>query len=282
MAAAIRLAKAVKYENVGTFEFLVEGVDLSAEANFYFLEANPRIQVEHTVTEEISGIDLVKFQIQQALGASLEDLGLNQEKIALPNGIAIQTRINMETMDAKGHNQLKSGILNTFDLPFGKGVRIETLGYKGYQNSPHFDPLLVKLIVHSKSNNFEKVIKKAYRNLSSCNIEGIDTNIPYLQNILLHPIFKKNKFHTRFIAQNLPEILTGNPKPHQQFYFNSTSSIKKKEKKFSETPEGLSAIKAPMPGSVIEIIKNIGDNVQKGEAILIMEAMKIGKCHFSY
>jgi len=102
--AAVRLAKAVNYESAGTFEFLVEGNDLSKNVPFYFLEVNPRIQVEHTITEEVTGVDIVKFQLNQAMGYSLKDLGLKQSQIPQPKGFAIQARINMETIDKNNYS----------------------------------------------------------------------------------------------------------------------------------------------------------------------------------
>ena len=112
--AAVQLAKAVNYENAGTFEFLVEGNDLSTNLPFYFLEVNPRIQVEHTITEEITGIDIVKFQLNQAMGYSLKDLGLKQNQIPKPRGFAIQARINMETIDNQGNTIAKNRPINSF------------------------------------------------------------------------------------------------------------------------------------------------------------------------
>src|SRR5580692_1319264 len=149
-AAAVRMAKEVRYDNLGTFEFLVNA-DTSAktdEAGFAFIEANPRLQVEHTVTEEVTGIDLVAVQIQLAQGKSLHDIGLQQDDVPRPRGFAVQLRVNMEKIEADGTIKPSGGTLARFAPPSGPGVRVDTFGYEGYTTNPAFDPLLAKLIVH--------------------------------------------------------------------------------------------------------------------------------------
>lgn len=273
--AAIQLAKAVNYENAGTFEFLIEGDDLTKNSPFYFLEVNPRIQVEHTVTEEVTGVDIVKFQLNQAMGYSLKELKLQQNQIPTPKGYAIQARINMETIDNQGNTLSKTGQLNHFDLPFGKGVRVETSGYVGYANSPNFDTLLAKLIIHSKADNFKKAIKKLYRKLSECKIEGITTNLPFLQNILQHPAIATNQFHTQFILENLSDLLTKSADKHQQYYFKKAKKSTKKSTIIADLPEGITPIKTPMPGSVVSIAVKEGETIKIGQQLMIIEAMKM-------
>ena len=145
--AAVVMAKAVKYRSLGTFEFLVD------EAAFYFIEANPRLQVEHTVTEEVWGVDLVKAQLLLAGGTSLAKAGLEG---AAPRGHAIQLRVNMETMTADGSAKPGGGTLTVFEPPSGPGVRVDTYGYAGYRTNPNFDSLLAKVIVHSPSADFDR------------------------------------------------------------------------------------------------------------------------------
>jgi len=273
--AAIQLAKAVNYENAGTFEFLVEGTDLSANASFYFLEVNPRIQVEHTITEEVTGIDIVKFQLNQAMGYSLTDLGLKQNQIPEPKGFAIQARINMETIDNQGNTIAKTGQLNHFDLPFGKGIRVETSGYVGYANSPNFDTLLAKLIIHSKADNFKKAIKKLYRKLGACRIEGIGTNLIFLQNILQHEKVTNNEFHTQFLLEHLPDLLTQTTITHPQYYFKEAQQFPAKKAIDEILPEGIIAIKTPMPGSVVSIEVKVGKKIKIGQQLMVIEAMKM-------
>ena len=148
--AAITMAKAVKYRSLGTFEFLVD------ESDFFFIEANPRLQVEHTVTEEVWGVDLVKAQLLLAGGTSLAKAGLEG---AAPRGHAIQLRVNMETMTADGSARPGGGTLTVFEPPSGPGVRVDTYGYAGYRTNPNFDSLLAKVIVHSPSADFADALR---------------------------------------------------------------------------------------------------------------------------
>ena len=258
--AAVHLAKTIKYENAGTFEFLVESNVFSGTPPFYFLEVNPRIQVEHTVTEEITGVDIVRFQLLQALGDSLEKQGLTQSKIPTPKGIAIQARINTESIDEQGETKLRTGQLTTFEMPYGTGVRIETAGYKGYSNSPNFDTLLTKLIVHSSSNDFQKAIQKLYRKLCETRIEGIETNLSFLQNILQHPQFQNNQFYTKFIEDNLVELIP--EQEHHKFYFLADKVTSVQREKETVLPEDWIAVKTPMPGSVLKVEIKVGDVVE--------------------
>ena len=189
-AAAVRMAKEVRYDNLGTFEFLVNAdASASDEAGFAFIEANPRLQVEHTVTEEVTGIDIVKLQMQLASGSTLAELGMQQKDIPEPRGFAIQVRINMESMRADGSAKPAGGTLTAFEPPSGPRVRADTFGYAGYTTSPNFDSLLAKLIVHSHSADFADVVTKTYRALCEFRIEGVQTNIAFLQSLLRHPEF---------------------------------------------------------------------------------------------
>src|SRR5580658_7337527 len=147
--AAVRVAKEVRYNSLGTFEFLVDATRGEGEPAFAFIEANPRLQVEHTVTEEVTGIDIVKAQLLLASGATLAELHLTQKEIPAPRGFAIQARINMESMGADGTAKPSGGTLTAFEVPSGPGVRVDTFGYAGYVTNPNFDSLLAKLIAYS-------------------------------------------------------------------------------------------------------------------------------------
>ncbi len=273
--AALKLAKAVNYEGAGTVEFLIDGTNFNENADFYFLEVNPRIQVEHTVTEEITGVDIVQFQLNQAMGYSLSELQLNQDQIPEPAGFAMQARINMENIDNQGNTLAKTGQLSAFDLPFGKNIRVETYGYLGYKNNPNFDTLLAKIITHSKTKNFENAIQKLYRALCECRIEGIDTNLSFLQNILQQPAVLKNQFYTQFITDELATLLTPKKSKHQQFHFSTGKSNQAQKLEASKVPEGLIAINTPMPGSVVSIAVKEGDIIKIGQQLLVLEAMKM-------
>jgi len=217
-AAAVRLAEQVRYDNLGTFEFLVDATRADDEAAF-FIEANPRLQVEHTVTEEVTCVDLVQTQLQLAGGRSLEELGLRQAEVPEPRGLAMQLRINMERMTAEGDTRPSAGTLSAFELPSGPGLRTDTFGYVGYATSTSFDSLLAKLIVHSRSADFAELVTRAYRALCESKIEGVATNIGFLQNLLQHAEFAPNRLYTRFVDDHWPELASAEGTPHQRLFF---------------------------------------------------------------
>ena len=132
----VRLGEASGYRGAGTVEFMVSG------ERFAFIEANARLQVEHTVTEEITGIDIVRAQLEVAAGRSLDEIGLGQADIPSPRGFAIQARINMETMQRDGNARPGGGTLSLFEVPSGPGLRTDTYGCQGYTTNPAFDSLL--------------------------------------------------------------------------------------------------------------------------------------------
>lgn len=197
---AVRLAKAVGYTNAGTVEFLVD----TADGKYYFMEVNPRVQVEHTVTEEVTDVDIVQSQIRIAEGWSLNDLGLSQETVRT-NGFAIQCRITTE--DAAANFQPDTGIISVYRSAHGHGIRLdEGPGYVGANISPHYDSLLVK--VTARDLTFEGARAKLRRALREHRIRGVTTNIPFLVNVLDHPEFIEGKVTTRFIEEN-PELVRG-------------------------------------------------------------------------
>jgi acetyl/propionyl-CoA carboxylase alpha subunit/acetyl-CoA carboxylase carboxyltransferase component len=223
-AAAVRMATEVRYDNLGTFEFLVNAAsNKNDEATFAFIEANPRLQVEHTVTEEVTGIDLVKLQIQLAAGRTLAELSMRQSDISKPRGFAIQMRINMESMSADGSAKPSGGTLTAFDAPSGPGVRIDTFAYAGYTTSPNFESLLAKVIAHSPSRDFADSVTKAYRALSEFRIEGVPTNLGFLQSLLRHPEFVANRIYTRFVEEHVAELVGKTNTEHQRLFFDEPS-----------------------------------------------------------
>ncbi len=218
-AAAVRLAQEVQYDNLGTFEFLVDAGDEKHESPFAFIEANPRLQVEHTVTEEVTGVDLVKLQLKLAAGYSLAELGLLQDDVPRPRGFAIQVRINMESMGADGVAKPSGGTLTAFEMPSGPGLRTDTFGYAGYTTNPRFDSLLAKLIAYSPTNEFADAVAKAYRGLCEFRVEGVSTNIGFLQSLLQHPAFAANQLYTRFIDDHIDELVRGANSDHRRLFF---------------------------------------------------------------
>jgi acetyl-CoA carboxylase biotin carboxylase subunit len=183
-AAAVRLCEAVGYENAGTIEFL-----LDADGSFYFMEMNTRIQVEHPVTEMVTGIDLVKLQIQVAAG---EPLTLASGM--LPRGHAIECRINAEHPDTFTPSP---GRLNTFHAPGGPGTRVDTHAYEDYVIPPHYDSLVAKLIVHDRTR--AEALARMSRALDFFVVEGIHTSIPLHKRILRDPEFIAGRMSTRFM-----------------------------------------------------------------------------------
>ncbi len=204
LEAALKLARAVKYRGVGTIEFLLDAND---GRRFAFIEANARLQVEHTVTEAVTGIDLVRAQLEIARGRTLAQLGLTQAEIPAPRGHAIQLRINTEQMAADGSVRPTGGTLSAFDPPSGPGVRVDHYGYAGYTTNPRFDSLLAKVIVHAPSARFEDAIARAQRALAELRVEGVATNAAFLQAVLRHPEFAASRVTTRFVDENAAALV---------------------------------------------------------------------------
>jgi acetyl/propionyl-CoA carboxylase alpha subunit len=324
-AAAVRLAEAVKYDNAGTFEFLVDAADSSDSAFFAFIEANPRLQVEHTVTEEVTGIDIVRVQLELAGGASLASLGLLQPEVPLPRGYAIQVRVNMETMRPDGTAMPSAGTLTAFEPPTGPGIRVDTFGYAGYKTSPRYDSLLAKVIAHTPRASFEEAVARCYRALTEFRLQGVNTNIPFLQAIISQPDFKAGRLYTRFIDDRLPALLDG-AAAHPARYVdgaraqvapepapapsangapatgqagvkvdpNDPLAVLKYGKSAPEAarasspapaqvstpaavaaPDGTVAVETPLQGTVVSIEVALGDQVRKGQVLVIMESMKM-------
>jgi len=206
IGAAVRFAQSVGYGNLGTFEFLVDVTGRAGVQPFIFIEANARLQVEHTVTEEVTGVDLVQTQIRLAQGTTLAEMGLDAPGVATPRGYAIQARVNMETLRPDGNFRPGGGTLAVYEAPNGPGVRTDGFGYAGYKTSNNFDSLLAKVIVHSRSPDFADAVGKAARALSEFRLEGVGTNIPFLHNILAHPDFTAGGVHTRWVDEKLKEL----------------------------------------------------------------------------
>jgi acetyl/propionyl-CoA carboxylase alpha subunit len=268
--ASLKMAKAVNYTNAGTFEFLVNE-SLAADADFYFLEVNPRIQVEHTVTEEVYGVDLVKAQLQIAQGQNLQETGLDQSLV--PRGYAIQLRINAENLQADGTIKAGIGKVKTLTFPTGKGIRSDSSLYQSYANSPNYDPLLAKLICHADTSDFNVVLQQVYHSLCECQIDGIPTNLDLLKTLILR-LQQLDNWNTQFIDTNLPHLLDAVNHPHHYFENEAATNIDYNTQ-YSSIPEGLIGIEAPLPGTILEINVEVGAKIQAGEALLIIEAMKM-------
>ena len=178
---ALRMARAARCSSLVTFEFLLRGEE------FWFIEANPRLQVEHTVTEEVTGVDLVAAQLQVAGGATLEELGLSGPPTA-PRGFAVQARVAAEG----------AGRVTRFDVPTGPGVRVDTAVRTGAQVGLRYDPLLAKVVTHVPSAGVEAACARARRALGEFGVEGVRTGIPLLREVLAEPRFWA---HTGVVAE---------------------------------------------------------------------------------
>src|SRR2546422_193439 len=192
--AAIAVAKAVNYDNAGTVEFI-----LDPNRNFYFIEMNTRIQVEHTVTEQITAIDLVRSQIEIAAGLPLE---FRQEDVTL-QGYAIQCRINAE--DPLNNFRPCTGTVTAYFSPGGIGVRIDGMAYKDYTIPPYYDALLAKLVVRGRT--WEETVSRAHRSLEEFVLRGVKTTIPFMKRIMEDPDFQAGRFDTSFLKLH-PKLFT--------------------------------------------------------------------------
>lgn len=268
--AALAMARAVQYEGLGTFEFLVDLA--SSDLPFVFIECNPRLQVEHTITEEVTGVDLVQAQIALAAGRTLQDIGLNPAAPPPVQGFAVQWRINAETLDAQGGATPGSGMLSRFDLPTGPGVRVDTHGAAGATPSPHYDTLLAKLIVHTRGPHFADALRRSQRALAECRIDGVATNLALLQALATRPEMESQQVHTRWLESVLPELLVATK--NIAIKADSTSATGQKEPHIaSDTPDG--AVLAPMPARLVQLSVAEGDVVAAGAELAVLEAMKM-------
>lgn len=197
--ASIRLAKRVGYKNAGTLEFLVD-----ADNNAYFIEMNPRIQVEHTITEMVTGIDIVQTQILVAEGYTLDspEIGISGQEDVICNGYSVQTRITTE--DPLNNFLPDTGKIAVYRSGAGNGIRLDGgNAYAGAEITPYYDSLLVKAISHDRT--FERAVDKSIRVLKETRIRGVKTNIPFLINVLNHETFRQGNCYTTFI-EDTPEL----------------------------------------------------------------------------
>lgn len=196
-ADAVAFAREIGYQCAGTVEFLVD-----ERGNHVFIEMNPRIQVEHTVTEEITDVDLVQAQLRIAAGESLEDLGLSQDKITI-RGAALQCRITTE--DPANGFRPDTGRITGYRTPGGAGIRLDGGTSVGAEISAHFDSMLVKLTCRGR--DFDAAVARARRAVAEFRIRGVSTNIPFLQAVLVDEDFRAGRINTSFIEQR-PQLLT--------------------------------------------------------------------------
>ncbi|MCL7944802.1 carboxyl transferase domain-containing protein [Marinobacter sp. ATCH36] len=268
LADAEMLSRAVGYRGLCTIEFLVD----AKAGQYVFLEANPRLQVEHTITEAITGLDLVQLQIRVAAGMSLADIGLTSAPE--PRGQAIQLRINLETMAKDCSTKPAGGRIAIYEPPSGPGVRLDGYGYSGYTTSPAYDSLLAKLVVHSEGD-FPTLLRRAYRALCEFRLEGVPSNIAFLQNLLRHKQVQAYDLSTRFVDTHMAELVPDETSLHPNLYFSEATPMEDPGQTPPSSPEGAESITSPAQGVVISIDVHPGQMVVEGQPVAVIEAMKM-------
>ncbi len=302
--SAVIFARDLDYNSLGTFEFLVEPAE--QPSTFVFLEVNARLQVEHTVTEAITGVDLVQAQLRIAGGESLDDIGIYPGLDAQREGYAIQARVNMETITPEGDVRPSGGTLTAYDIPSGPGVRTDGFGYAGYTTSPNYDSLLAKVIGYSRTDRFQDAVTRTSRALSEFRIEGVQTNIPFLQSILKHPDFIAGNVYTRWVDEQSGALASGASGDQEQRFYVPETAVADSNAGFAgarlastdplalfehdratkqarsdasvnspTAPDGSVAVPAPMQGTIVRVVVADGDTVFEGQDLVIVAAMKL-------
>jgi acetyl/propionyl-CoA carboxylase alpha subunit/acetyl-CoA carboxylase carboxyltransferase component len=304
--SAIRIARAVSYASAGTFEFLVDDM----RDTVAFIEANPRLQVEHTVTEEVTGVDVVAAQLAIAAGASLADLGLGSPVTG--RGMAVQLRVNAETLAPDGALLPATGTLTAFDVPSGPGIRVDTHGYTGYPINPRFDSLLAKVIAWTPQASLDDVLLRARRALREFRVDGVSTNLPFLTALLTDQRVAAGEWYTSLVEEHLGELLAAaRAQDHRERAVSPTATDPDRPGRagavidqvdplavliHGKTPaasasaqqlpwtgvgmaaaelEGLVVIDSPLQGTIVAVDVREGDLVAAGQQVLVMEAMKM-------
>ena len=269
--AAVRLGEHVGYDSIGTVEFLVAG------DRFAFIELNARLQVEHTVTEAVCGVDLVRIQLRLAAGENLSALDL----FAPPplDGFAVQARVNMETIGLDGRVAPTGGRISRFDPP--SGCRVDTFGAVGYETSPRYDSLLAKVIVHGHDD--AEVLEQAASALDRFTIEGVETNRALLAAVLRDPDIADGRFDTTWLEQHVGRL---GPAPRSglagaRVDTSDPLAVLVHGKQESARPSATTAddgrirVEAPLQGTVVRVDVAEGDEIAAGTPVAIMEAMKM-------
>ena len=269
--AAVDLGKRLSYSNLGTVEFLV--APGNEQTPFAFIEVNPRLQVEHTVTEMVTDVDLVRTQLLIADGQDLDQLNLAQEPDP-PRGSAVQLRINMETMERDGSAKAAGGKLDLFELPSGPDVRVDTYGYAGYVTSPAFDPLLAKVIVRHAENNWPALLNRANRCLAEMRI-SVPTNKDFLASLLTHPNVVENAIDTQFVETHIAELVDAMADAPSADMLAPAGLLAETGSNAKQLPAGCVPVLAPMQGSIAAVEVEVGSQLTQGQTVVIMDAMKM-------
>ena len=216
LEASLRMAQKLNYRGLGTFEFLL---DADHPERFVFIEANARLQVEHTVTEAVTGIDCVQSQIAIARGARLSELGLTQPEIPAPRGYAVQLRINTEKVATDGSPRPAGGTFTHYEIAAGPGLRADAYGYAGYKTQPAFDSLTAKLIAHAPASDYKGALDLARRALRETRIEGVATNIDFLIDLIGDDDVRAHRITTTSVERIARERAQSETTRPQPLYF---------------------------------------------------------------
>jgi acetyl/propionyl-CoA carboxylase alpha subunit/acetyl-CoA carboxylase carboxyltransferase component len=270
LADALTLISGASYHNAGTVEFLVE----PATGDYFFIECNPRIQVEHTITEQVMGTDLVQTQFRVAMGESLASLGLgDQAAVGEPRGWAVQARVV-----ATG-----AGTITGYREPSGPGVRVDGAGYAGWCPPPQFDPLLAKVIVTTNGGTHEAAIDHARRAVNRFHIGGLSTNLGQLDAILAHDAVRAGDARTTLLA-NKPGLTAAAAVASPMIAMLESQAGQPASvsapgpaapTRSLPVERGEQAVESPLVGAVIEVNVAVGDDVTVGDTLLVVTAMKM-------
>ncbi|KAN0063562.1 hypothetical protein ACQY0O_004010 [Thecaphora frezii] len=277
--SALTMARHLRYRSLATFEFLI-----SHDGSFYFMEANPRIQVEHTVTEQITGYDLAALQLRIGLGQSIEQLGLAQGP-PRPRTTSIQLRINAESIQPEGTARPEVGELTALQLPTGPNVRVDTAAhgpshlYGRYSVSPLFDSLLAKVIVTAP--DYPSALRLAERALEATEVCGCKTNRQLLRALVQHPVVRTSEATTSTV-QDLYEELYRVATEWQQREEEAAGARRQASdadaadvQRQAPPPNGTEAVAVPITGALVELKVSAGNSVVAGAELGIIEAMKM-------
>lgn len=244
-AAALAMARAIGCQSLVTFEFLLGDV----EQGFVFIEANPRLQVEHTVTEAVTGLDLVQLQIRVAQGERLAKLGLLRSP--RPRGAAVQWRLNAEGLNAQGQALPAEGTVRRWAPPGGAGVRVDSALAPGQVVGGGFDSLLAKIVVSAPADDMGALLRRSRRALAGCALEGVENNLPLLRALAESPLLQAWNVHTGLVQQ-LAAALPA-----------------------AAVPDSRHELRAPMAGRVVALEVPAGTAVPAGATLALVEAMKM-------
>jgi acetyl/propionyl-CoA carboxylase alpha subunit/acetyl-CoA carboxylase carboxyltransferase component len=267
--AAATLAAAARYRNLGTIEFLL---DARTEA-FVFIEANARLQVEHPVTEAVTGIDLVQTQLRLAAGEALAALGLSETPRA--HGFAVEARVCLETLEPDGDVHPSTGVLSAYEPPSGPGVRVDGAGYAGYEAGLAFDSLIAKVIVTGQ--DLPHAAARCERALSEFRIEGVETNLAVLRALLRDGAVTAGALDTRLVDLRAAELVAAASRLETRTFGAApqASAAGAPKPRARIGPAGAVTVEAPLQATVGVLEAGPGQRVRAGETLAILEAMKM-------